>query len=391
MAMDDVDKREDEIELELGLSLGGNCNTRLQKFISVQKEAHERKFIPELANLGFGVQACTRFGELSGFMGANSEQDMDPKMKREIQAMRRQEAKKKRGEKQLKMALTKGKLTAAIGCSYPANAVYLNGVSHHDPEEHECKRRKSINFSVERLASTPPTLQRLSGPTSLQFSVPAHGVGRTESRAIPCWFVGGGFETNLIRPVHVCVEPCQGVTNVHDSEQHGDEGRGGSSESISHSMLSILEQPQFNGTGSSRIKIQLEQTATSDLIESASEETNCIEAIKAPSNDAQPDDPHSSLSKRSNQQVGCNLPKSSNQHENDVHPTLPYMPCVLATRNVPNGKTVHGFLYEYTKGEASIICVCHGSSFSPMEFVQHAGGIDVSHPMKHITVVPPTI
>ncbi|CAL1412117.1 unnamed protein product [Linum trigynum] len=108
MAIDDVDKREDEIELELGLSLGGNCNTRLQKFISVQKEAHERKSIPESADLGFGVQACTRFGELSGFMGANSEQDMDPKMKREIHAMRRQEAKKKRGEKQLKMALSKG-------------------------------------------------------------------------------------------------------------------------------------------------------------------------------------------------------------------------------------------------------------------------------------------
>ncbi|CAL1412116.1 unnamed protein product [Linum trigynum] len=178
-------------------------------------------------------------------------------------------------------------------------------------------------------------------------------------------------------------------------------------------MLSILEQPQFNGTGSSHIKSQSEQTATSDLIESASEETNCIEAIKSPSNDAQPDDPHkqkeesrsdidgmnissvqnivTSLSKRSNQQVGCNLPKSSNQHENDVHPTLPYMPCVLATGNGPNGKTVHGFLYKYTKGEVIIICVCHGSSFSPMEFVQHAGGIDVSHPLKHITVVPPTI
>ncbi|CAL1412102.1 unnamed protein product [Linum trigynum] len=126
--MDDVDKREDEIELELGLSLGGNCNTRLQKFISVQKEDHERKSIPESADLGFGVQACTRFGELSGFTGENSEQDMDPKMKRKIQEMRRHEAKKKRGKKKLKMALSKGKLTAAIGCSYPANAVYMKSM-----------------------------------------------------------------------------------------------------------------------------------------------------------------------------------------------------------------------------------------------------------------------
>ncbi|CAH8343751.1 unnamed protein product [Eruca vesicaria subsp. sativa] len=71
---------------------------------------------------------------------------------------------------------------------------------------------------------------------------------------------------------------------------------------------------------------------------------------------------------------------------------LPFvqMPCVTSTGNGPNGKTVNGFLYRYSKSEISIICVCHGTSFSPAEFIIHAGGTNVSHPLRHITVVPST-
>ncbi|CAN7075597.1 unnamed protein product [Brassica oleracea var. botrytis] len=69
---------------------------------------------------------------------------------------------------------------------------------------------------------------------------------------------------------------------------------------------------------------------------------------------------------------------------------LPFaqMPCVTSTGNGPHGKTVNGFLHRYTKSEISIICVCHGTSFSPAEFIIHAGGTNVSHPLRHITVVP---
>ncbi|XWS47198.1 hypothetical protein CRYUN_Cryun14cG0132500 [Craigia yunnanensis] len=68
--------------------------------------------------------------------------------------------------------------------------------------------------------------------------------------------------------------------------------------------------------------------------------------------------------------------------------TLRNMPCVSTTGSGLNGKTINGFLYRYTKSEVSIICVCHGSSFTPAEFVQHDGGSDVSHPPRHITVIP---
>ncbi|KAK9726588.1 hypothetical protein RND81_05G225100 [Saponaria officinalis] len=67
---------------------------------------------------------------------------------------------------------------------------------------------------------------------------------------------------------------------------------------------------------------------------------------------------------------------------------LPQMPCVSATGNGPDGKTINGFLYKYSKTEVSIVCVCHGTSFSPAGFVEHAGGVDVEHPLRHIRVVP---
>ncbi|XP_074344086.1 uncharacterized protein LOC141683295 isoform X1 [Apium graveolens] len=67
---------------------------------------------------------------------------------------------------------------------------------------------------------------------------------------------------------------------------------------------------------------------------------------------------------------------------------LPPMPCVSTTGNGPNGRTITGFLYRYTKTEVCIVCVCHGTLFSPAEFVKHAGGVDVEHPLRHITIVP---
>nr|GMC62212.1 ninja-family protein AFP3-like [Ipomoea batatas] len=65
------------------------------------------------------------------------------------------------------------------------------------------------------------------------------------------------------------------------------------------------------------------------------------------------------------------------------------MPCVTTRGDGPNGKKIEGFLYRYRKGEeVRIVCVCHGSFLSPAEFVKHAGGGDVAHPLKHIIVSP---
>lgn len=65
------------------------------------------------------------------------------------------------------------------------------------------------------------------------------------------------------------------------------------------------------------------------------------------------------------------------------------MPCVFTQGDGPNGKRIDGILYRYGKGEeVRIMCVCHGSFLSPAEFVEHAGGTDVAHPLRHIVVNP---
>ncbi|KAL4332254.1 hypothetical protein GQ457_07G003420 [Hibiscus cannabinus] len=75
--------------------------------------------------------------------------------------------------------------------------------------------------------------------------------------------------------------------------------------------------------------------------------------------------------------------------EASVRNIMEDMPCVSTTGDGPNGKRIEGFLYRYRKGEeVRIVCVCHGSFLSPAEFVKHAGGSDVEHPLKHIVVNP---
>lgn len=65
------------------------------------------------------------------------------------------------------------------------------------------------------------------------------------------------------------------------------------------------------------------------------------------------------------------------------------MPCVSTRGDGPNGKRIEGFLYRYRNGEeVKIVCVCHGSFLSPAEFVKHAGGGDVAHPLRHIVINP---
>ncbi|KAI9153845.1 hypothetical protein LWI28_017401 [Acer negundo] len=84
--------------------------------------------------------------------------------------------------------------------------------------------------------------------------------------------------------------------------------------------------------------------------------------------------------------------KTEKRVRDAVMNVLDDMPCVSTKGDGPNGKRIQGFLYRYSKGEeVRIVCVCHGSFLSPAEFVKHAGGGDVAHPLKHIVVNPSPI
>ncbi|XP_040988679.1 ninja-family protein AFP3-like isoform X2 [Juglans microcarpa x Juglans regia] len=94
------------------------------------------------------------------------------------------------------------------------------------------------------------------------------------------------------------------------------------------------------------------------------------------------------LSKRKLKKPSKKVKVSKGCFQDNGMDVMKQMPSVTTTGDGPNGKRIEGFLYRYTKSQVSIVCVCHGSSLSPAEFVKHAGGKDVKHPLKHITVFP---
>ena len=51
------------------------------------------------------------------------------------------------------------------------------------------------------------------------------------------------------------------------------------------------------------------------------------------------------------------------------HPNLPWVSTIGPG---PNGKTISGVTYRYSRDQIKIVCACHGSHMSPEEFVQHA-------------------
>lgn len=132
---------------------------------------------------------------------------------------------------------------------------------------------------------------------------------------------------------------------------------------------STASDPSDQPTGSSK-----QTVSTNNLTESTGAEPSLVKTIDRLN-------PHASIASNP-----PSRPEAHSQHQQAS--VLARMPCVSTTGNGPNGKTVSGFLYRYTKNEVSIVCVCHGDSFSPAGFVEHAGGIDITHPLKHITIFP---
>ncbi|KAF5205174.1 Ninja-family protein [Thalictrum thalictroides] len=81
-------------------------------------------------------------------------------------------------------------------------------------------------------------------------------------------------------------------------------------------------------------------------------------------------------------------PSVLNSCSSDIEPkVMEEMPYVSTKGDGPNGKRIEGLLFKYKKGEeVRIVCVCHGTFHTPAEFIKHAGGDDVAHPLRHIVM-----
>ncbi|OAY34796.1 uncharacterized protein LOC110627880 [Manihot esculenta] len=435
--------KEEEIELELGLSIGGSYKrqTGTNSISDTNIDMGSREKHP----------SCLR-SSVSRCFNGDIVQEIDPKRKREIHALRRKEAKKKREEKQLRKGFCKGYLNGGqlINGDIIAgnnNGMWLKANAFQakekvaDSEERQCKKSKTydmgsnhndtkkmnLNLCVDRTSSPVQPNQ----PLPVQNGLPENG------------FVFPGANVNVVQvqpvvsygfvPFQAASNQGHNLRNGYESEQNGSrDGRnknagsngsaictsstgsgqrsyshegGGGNDNRSHSSPEP-EQPQLKCSNENNVKGWFEHTATSHLTDSA-QVTNPSKRIEktihssTPQSNAEPKEEAELETEPDPSRSQISTPESPKLVENKAEvvgkspkpPTtqtssLPYMPCVSTTGNGPNGKTINGFLYRYTKTEVSIICVCHGTSFSPAEFVQHSGGTDVSHPLRHITVIP---
>ncbi|KEH18131.1 putative ethylene-responsive binding factor-associated repression, Ninja family [Medicago truncatula] len=286
----------EEIELDLGLSIGG-------AFKKSKPESRPDKLI----SLGHDV---------------GLEQNQQPQMKREIQALRRMEVKRKRVQKR-ETCLETGDLK---------------------PECEQVFKREKTDI-VDGVVSWMTPLQVVQRPQQYEtlryrLSLPfSFGSEKNEGRINGVGFNGGDGKVKSNGSSR-----CSSAISDYQSSSPED---GGSTESRSrsHSANSFAEPTHLKET----IQTQPNGIKLNEQSAAAATKTD---------------------------QIPIPIKKS-----------LPQMPYVSTKGNGSNGKVVNGFLYRYSKcDEVSIVCVCHGSTFSPAEFVQHAGGTDITHPLRHITV-----
>ncbi|XP_045832608.1 ninja-family protein AFP2-like [Trifolium pratense] len=323
----------EEVELDLGLSIGGAFKKPVQKSK------------PELES---GLT-----GLYSGENQSNEMQKMD--QKREILALRRMEAKRKREQK-------KGT---------------ENRFGEPEPEcEPVFKKEKMefVNGAVSWMAPFQVVQAQQYG--AVQF------VPLNNGMALPFWY---GSEKNV-----------GGIDGVSFNGGDGKVKSNGDSSRCSSSAVSDYQSSSREDGGST----DSHSRSRSHSSNSFAELTQLKNSKETNTRKTQPEEIASSHPTRNHNNVNesqthpNNMQLQQNPMKHNAQPAtipmkkpLPQMPYVSTKGNGPNGKTVNGFLYTYSKcDEVSIVCVCHGSTFSPAEFVQHAGGTDITHPLRHITV-----
>ncbi|KAJ7961585.1 Ninja family [Quillaja saponaria] len=441
-----VKEEELELELDLGLSIGGSFrkSEKLNPSLENQKESVPKSngFDSDLKENSLN-RALNTVGDQTIDIQAKREihalRRLEAKKKREQKRARNGECVKE-SENEEQWIYKKEKTDPNVGskCNVNLNSGNGEGVSHNVGSNNPMGYTCSVTSTAPSYTAQP--VQYPYGP--VQYVPFNNGFGF--SCVMPCWtpsekkkngvqqmVASGGFrpfqgvQSLGVNSANKCESDptgggdmkdgsngssmCSSVVSDHGGSSH-DQG-GGSSDSRSHSSPPLpVEPPQLNNTTNNNINSHPQHNVSSPSKESDHGNADRINHISKQfqSNVTEPiptrlkeEDMLESKAVKIEKPVSC---KENSSHvpvmetktdlgkpsKPDQSPTasLPQMPYVSTTGNGPNGKTVTGFLYRYTNSEVSIVCVCHGTTFSPAEFVQHAGGTDVSHPLRHITVIP---
>ncbi|KAG8366449.1 hypothetical protein BUALT_Bualt17G0081100 [Buddleja alternifolia] len=329
-----VKEDDDEIELNLGLSLGGR--------FGVDKSANKLLRSSSIASCLPVVRddsdmAAPPTASYTGLVRTSSlpvETEEEWRKRKELQTLRRMEAKRRRSEKQRNL---KGEGGISRGGS----------LSLEDRKEIEVNLRGRL----EREKSLS-VIKRQGSSVGSQS-----GLSTWVNQAI----LRGGIDVAMVKGKGSYVGSSEGI-------QGSIESKGGSSSSVSD-----LESKTLQGSSGevSPASIQsLQEGSNQDIGPKAREHTRRTSGPDMESPSKRPE-----TSKIRVREAGTN--------------SLEDMPCVFTKGDGPNGRRVDGILYKYGKGEeVRIMCVCHGTFHSPAEFVKHAGGTDMDNPLKHIVVNP---
>ncbi|KAL0302318.1 UNVERIFIED_CONTAM: Ninja-family protein AFP2 [Sesamum angustifolium] len=230
------------------------------------------------------------------------------------------------------------------------------------------RRRKEIEVNLrERLDREKSLSKRAGSSLRSQFGLSSWAAAAA-SQAI----LRSGNDAALGKGKGSYVGSSGGMQGLGQPASQGSvESKGGSSSSVSD-----LESKTLQGSSSelSPASIQsLQEGGSQELGSSGTKTREQTSRMTGSETDSPSKRPEASRTR--GKEVGTN--------------SMEDMPCVFTKGDGPNGKRVDGILYKYGKGEeVRIMCVCHGSFHSPAEFVKHAGGTDVDHPLKHIVVNP---
>ncbi|CAN4122058.1 unnamed protein product [Withania somnifera] len=342
------DVGEGEVELNLGLSLGGifgvdkSCSSNSNKLIRSSSVA---SCLPIVRDDDALAPPVVSYPSLVRTSSLPVETEEEWRKRKELQTLRRMEAKRRRSEKQRNL---RGDKEGGGGGS---------GVSMED-EKKEIEMNLRGRLDKEQYLATAKRFGLSVSPTlaavARQGGLSGGGVDLTMGKG------KGSYSGSKI----------QGHGQL--GSQSSVESQGGGSSSCMSEFESKL--PQGSGELSPASIHSLKGGGSQDVGSSGSKMRETGSRMSGGDMDS-PSKGLNEAAKIRAKETGAN--------------TLENMPCVFTKGDGPNGRRVDGILYRYGKGEeVRIMCVCHGSFHSPAEFVKHAGGTDVAHPLKHIVINP---
>lgn len=332
----------EEIELNLGLSLGGRFGVDpKEKRLTRSSSIAGLELLPRDPDMTSSPAALTLIRTCS----LPTETEEEWRKRKEMQSLRRLEAKRKRSEKQRSFRPVKD--LASLGGE-------LEEDKRGDGEGLTSLMFKGKVVGSGSISSAFPGSAPANGFSSLVV-MPLSGFPSRASLGADVANAKGSLFSNSA-PMQGFQPSSQGSLGSQGSSSSGESrSRQGSSNSMeAKSPVSIQSLPD---------RIEQKVVITASTPKQADEKSMKPGGGKKPQ-----------------------VESGSREMERNV---MEEMPCVSTRGDGPNGRRIEGFLYKYRKGEeVRIVCVCHGSFLSPAEFVKHAGGGDVTHPLRHIVVNP---